>query len=229
VQTPQGFDYAALCAAYASCDPAGATDDAMMMEQAGHAVCVVDGDEKNRKLTTQADLVWMRAMMERVETRSGQGFDVHQLYEDEARKLMICGVEVASPLALRGHSDADVGLHALVDAMLGALGHGDIGQHFPPSDDRWKDVDSADFVAEAVRLMHASGGRLVNADITIIGEVPKIGPYREVMRARVAELLGVEEARVNIKATTTEKLGFTGRKEGLAAQALVNIETGGMK
>jgi len=161
------------------------------------------------------------------ETRIGQGVDVHQLYEDAARPLMICGVEVPSKLALRGHSDADVGLHALVDAMLGALGKGDIGQHFPPSDPQWKNADSADFVAEAVRLMQSAGGALINADLTIIGESPKIGPHRAAMQQRVAALLDVAPERINIKATTTEELGFTGRKEGLAAQAVVSIALGG--
>tara|TARA_B100001179_G_C18596132_1_gene407335 strand:- start:1312 stop:2439 length:1128 start_codon:yes stop_codon:yes gene_type:complete len=223
VQTPQGFDYAALCAAYEQLDGSGITDDAMVMEQAGHWVAVIEGDEANRKLTTAHD----RRDIHMKETRIGQGVDVHQLYEDAARPLMICGVEVPSKLALRGHSDADVGLHALVDAMLGALGKGDIGQHFPPSDPQWKNADSADFVAEAVRLMQSAGGALINADLTIIGESPKIGPHRAAMQQRVAALLDVAPERINIKATTTEELGFTGRKEGLAAQAVVSIALGG--
>jgi len=151
----------------------------------------------------------------------GQGFDVHRFGPGD--HIMLGNVRVPHNHGLIGHSDADVALHALIDALLGALGAGDIGVHFPPTDERWRGADSALFVAEARRLVEAAGGAIVNVDLTIIGERPRVGPFREAIRARVANLLGVAPARVNVKATTTEKLGFTGRGEGLAAQASATI------
>jgi 2-C-methyl-D-erythritol 4-phosphate cytidylyltransferase / 2-C-methyl-D-erythritol 2,4-cyclodiphosphate synthase len=193
------------------------------MEAAGLPVCFVQGDEANAKLTTPED--WERlSPRDALESRIGSGFDVHQLIEDENRALMLCGVEIPSPLALKGHSDADVGLHALVDALLGALGKGDIGEHFPPSDAQWKNADSADFVAEAMRLLKLQGAQLVNADITIIAETPKLMHHKAAMRRRVAQLLQTDEERINIKATTTEGLGFVGRAEGIAAQAVISVK-----
>ncbi len=224
VQTPQGFHYPELLAAHLATHGTEYTDDAAVMEAAGMPVTLVQGDEVNAKLTTPED--WAR-LAPAAETRIGQGYDVHALIEDDARPLVLCGVVVPSPLALKGHSDADVGLHALTDALLGAIGQGDIGEHFPPTDDRWKNADSSAFVAEALRLLRARGGRLMNADITIIAETPKLMAHKAAMRARVAELLEVTEDRINIKATTTEGLGFVGRKEGIAAQAVVSVLIGG--
>jgi 2-C-methyl-D-erythritol 2,4-cyclodiphosphate synthase len=153
--------------------------------------------------------------------RIGTGFDVHAMAE--GRKMIICGVDVPHELGLAGHSDADVGIHALCDAIYGALAEGDIGRHFPPSENTWKDADSARFLRHAAARIAARGGRLANADITIICERPKITPHASAMRARLAELLGVAEGRISVKATTTEKLGFTGRGEGIAAQAVVIV------
>ncbi len=217
-QTPQGFHYAEILAAHRAAVGKSLTDDAAVMQASDHAVFMVEGDAQNRKLTTPADWQTGENTM-----RIGQGYDVHRLIEDASRPLMICGVEIESPLALKGHSDADVGLHALVDAILGAIGAGDIGQHFPPSDAKWKNADSSSFVAHALRLMKQQGASISNADITIICERPKITPHRDAMRARVAALLEIEVSQVNIKATTTEGLGFTGRGEGIAAQAVVMV------
>ncbi len=164
------------------------------------------------------------------ETRMGLGVDVHQMlahdsYLDANAKVMrLCGVDVPSEHYLKGHSDADVGLHAITDALLGAAGEGDIGQHFPPSEKQWRDVDSAVFVEKAVELITKKQGRIVNVDVTLICEQPKIGSYRSAMQRKVADILGVAHSRVNIKATTTETLGFTGRGEGVAAQAVASVE-----
>ena len=153
--------------------------------------------------------------------RIGTGFDVHAFADD--RKLILCGIDVPHERGLTGHSDADVGIHALCDAIYGALAEGDIGRHFPPSEDTWKDADSARFLRHAAERIAARGGRLANADVTLICERPRIGPHGEAMRARLAELLGVSIGLVSVKATTTEKLGFTGRAEGIAAQAAVIV------
>lgn len=219
VQTPQGFSFSVILAAHRRFAGQAMTDDAALIEAAGGSVVTVEGEVENFKLTNAAD--WER--MYRMETRTGMGFDVHRLTEDAGRPLMLCGVEIASEWALEGHSDADVGLHALTDALLGALAAGDIGQHFPPSDPKWKNADSSAFVAEAMRLLAERGGQLNHADITLICEQPKIGPHRDAMRQKVAGLLHVDASRVSIKATTTEGLGFTGRGEGIAAQAVVTI------
>ena len=154
-------------------------------------------------------------------TVTGSGYDVHRLVPGD--EVTLCGVRIDCAYHIVGHSDADVGLHALTDALLGTIGAGDIGQHFPPSDPQWKDATSDRFVEHAVDLIKAHGGQVVHADITLICEHPKIGPHRDAMKSRVADLLGLENQRVNIKATTTEKLGFTGRGEGLAAQAIATV------
>ena len=221
-QTPQAFAFAPILDAHRNAKGREQTDDAALAEAADIALITVEGDAANRKLTTPEDWAWAMAQIGG-QMRVGQGYDVHRLMQDAARPLMLCGIDVPSELALEGHSDADAGLHALVDAILGAIGEGDIGQHFPPSDAKWKNADSAAFVAEAVRLMREKGYRLANADITLIAERPQISPYRDAMRARVAALLGVNESQVNIKATTTEGLGFEGRSEGIAAQAVVMV------
>jgi 2-C-methyl-D-erythritol 4-phosphate cytidylyltransferase/2-C-methyl-D-erythritol 2,4-cyclodiphosphate synthase len=224
-QTPQGFRYGDLLAAHRAAE-AEATDDAQLLELAGLSVALVRGDERNAKITFPEDLDRMERLMApqaqtQWETRVGAGFDVHRLVA--GRKLILCGVEVAHELGLDGHSDADVGIHALCDAIYGALGEGDIGRHFPPSEAEWKDADSARFLRHAAERVRLRGGRFVNADVTLICERPKIGPHAAAMIARLAELMGVEPARVGVKATTTERLGFAGRGEGIAAQAAVSL------
>ena len=176
------------------------------------------GDEDNLKVTTEDDLRrGERLLAGASETRTGFGFDVHRFCE--GNQVMLCGVAVPHDQGLLGHSDADVGLHALTDALLGAIGAGDIGSHFPPSDPRWRGAPSEVFLRHAAALVGQAGGAIVNVDVTLICERPKIGPHREAMRGRIAELLAVPAARVSVKATTTEELGFTGRREGIAAQA----------
>lgn len=220
-QTPQAFRYGDLLAAHRAAQ-GEATDDAQLLEFAGISVALVRGDERNAKITFPEDLERMeRLMAAQWETRVGTGFDVHRLVA--GRKLVLCGVEVAYALGLDGHSDADVGIHALCDAIYGALGEGDIGRHFPPSEAEWKDADSARFLRHAAERVRARGGRLVNADVTLICERPRIGPHAPAMIARLAELLGVDAVRVGVKATTTERLGFAGRGEGIAAQAAVSL------
>ncbi len=198
------------------------TDDAAVAESAGLAVALVRGTEENFKVTTPDDLARAeRLLAAEMETRVGTGFDVHRLVPGD--HVTLCGVRIPHDRALEGHSDADVALHALTDAILGALAAGDIGSHFPPSDPQWKGADSALFLRHAVDLVRARGGRIAHADVTIICERPKVGPHREAMRARLAELLGVTPDRASVKATTTEKLGFTGRGEGIAAQAVATV------
>jgi 2-C-methyl-D-erythritol 4-phosphate cytidylyltransferase/2-C-methyl-D-erythritol 2,4-cyclodiphosphate synthase len=216
-QTPQAFRYAALAAAHAAGDE-GATDDAALLEAAGQRVALVPGGEANIKITWPEDLTRVEAHLSpRLIPRMGTGFDVHRLVE--GRPLILCGVTVPHALGLDGHSDADVGIHALCDAIYGALAEGDIGRWFPPSEAEWKDADSARFLRHAAGRIAARGGVLANADVTLICERPKIAPHAQAMRARLAELLGVDIEAVSVKATTTERLGFPGRGEGIAAQA----------
>ncbi len=222
-QTPQAFRAAALRAAYAAC-PADAspTDDAAVVERHGGKVVLTPGDPMLFKLTYPEDFAMAEAMLAAARvTRIGQGFDVHQFGPGDA--VWLCGVRVAHGQGLVGHSDADVGLHALTDALLGAMGLGDIGDHFPPTDPKWKGADSAVFLRHAGHLIAERGGSIVNVDVTLICEAPKIKPHREVMRARIAGLLGIDVSRVSVKATTTEQLGFTGRGEGIAAQAVAAV------
>ena len=220
-QTPQGFRYAELVAAHAGAS-GEATDDAQLLEWAGHSVALVPGHESNVKITFPEDLARVEAsLLPRLLPRVGTGFDVHRLVP--GRPLVLCGVTVPHELGLDGHSDADVGIHALCDAIYGALGEGDIGTHFPPSQMKWKDADSAQFLIHAAQRIAARGGVLVNADVTLICERPKIGPHAAAMRARLAELMGVDVSKVGVKATTTERLGFTGRGEGIACQTAVSL------
>ncbi|MGH6718073.1 MAG: 2-C-methyl-D-erythritol 2,4-cyclodiphosphate synthase, partial [Alphaproteobacteria bacterium] len=223
-QTPQGFRFDVLLAAHRRMAGQDLADDAAVAAAAGHDVVVVPGDEANIKVTGPGDLERARRWLGAGETRTGMGFDVHRFGPGD--HVMLGGVRVPHDHGLLGHSDADVVLHALVDALLGAIGGGDIGQHFPPSDARWRGAASALFVAEARRRVAAAGGEVVNVDLTIIGERPRIGPHRAAVAQRIAELLGVPAARVNVKATTTEGLGFTGRGEGLAAQAIATVRLG---
>ncbi len=224
-QTPQGFRFGLLLdlhRAAAQGDATGATDDASVLEAAGHDVALVPGHEDNIKITWPEDLARMeRILSPLLMPRVGTGFDVHVLAE--GRRLVLCGVEVAHERGLSGHSDADVGIHALCDAIYGALAEGDIGRHFPPSDMTYKDMDSAIFLRHAAGRVAARGGRIANVDVTLICERPKIAPHAGAMMARLAVLLGVEVERVSVKATTTERLGFTGRMEGIAAQAVATV------
>ena len=224
-QTPQAFRRQRLAEAYAAWSAeADPTDDAAVIEAVGGQVTLVPGDPMLMKLTWPEDF----EMAERLAggarvTRIGQGYDAHRFGPGDA--VWLCGVRIAHDQALVGHSDADVGLHALTDALLGAIGQGDIGDHFPPSDPRWKGASSDRFLTHAIELVRAAGGRVINADVTLVCEAPKIKPHREAMRTGLAELLGVPISAVSVKATTTEGMGFTGRREGLAAQAVVSIET----
>jgi 2-C-methyl-D-erythritol 4-phosphate cytidylyltransferase/2-C-methyl-D-erythritol 2,4-cyclodiphosphate synthase len=223
-QTPQAFRFSLLLDLHRSAT-GGATDDAAILEAAGRSVALVTGSEDNIKLTYPEDLNRLhRVLMAPAAAllpRVGTGYDVHALAP--GRRLMLCGVEVPHEQGLAGHSDADVGIHALCDAIYGALAEGDIGRHFPPSEAAWKDADSARFLAHAAARIVARGGVLANADVTLICERPKITPHAPRMIGRLAELLGVEASRVSVKATTTERLGFTGRMEGIAAQAAVMV------
>ena len=217
VQTPQAFRYSEILAAHRAWPgEATAGDDAQVARAAGLTVALVEGDERLRKLTFAKDF-----MDAPPAPRIGTGFDVHRLAEDE--ELWLCGVRIEHERGLSGHSDADVGLHAVVDAVLGAAAAGDIGQHFPPSDPQWRGAPSSRFVEHAVALARAAGFSVGNVDVTLICEAPKIGPHRDAMRARLADLLGVGIEAVNVKATTTERLGFTGRGEGIAAQAVATL------
>jgi 2-C-methyl-D-erythritol 4-phosphate cytidylyltransferase/2-C-methyl-D-erythritol 2,4-cyclodiphosphate synthase len=222
-QTPQAFRFGTILDLHrAHASAAGATDDAALFERAGLPVAVVPGHEDNIKLTYSEDAMRLeRILAVPLEPRTGTGFDVHVL--EAGRRLMLCGIEVPHEKGLAGHSDADVGLHALCDAIYGALGEGDIGRHFPPSEATWKDADSARFLRHAAERIAARGGRLVNADVTLICERPKITPHAPAMIARLAALLGVGSDRISVKATTTERLGFTGRGEGIAAQAVATV------
>ena len=220
-QTPQAFRYHLLRALHGSGE-AAATDDAALLEAAGHPVAIVPGAEDNIKLTYPEDIVRLeRAFSPGLSPRTGTGFDVHAA--EPGRALVLCGIAVAHDWGLAGHSDADVGIHALCDAIYGALAEGDIGRHFPPSEAEWKDADSARFLRHAAGRIEARGGRLANADVTLICERPKITPYAASMAGRLAELLAVDVGRISVKATTTERLGFTGRGEGIAAQAVATV------
>jgi 2-C-methyl-D-erythritol 4-phosphate cytidylyltransferase/2-C-methyl-D-erythritol 2,4-cyclodiphosphate synthase len=222
-QTPQGFRFTEILAAHVAAETAGIsmTDDAAVAEWAGLPVALVAGAETNRKLTTAEDLAMPENAGIAPDVRTGQGFDVHRFAPGD--HLWLCGVRLAHTHTLEGHSDADVALHALTDALLGAIGAGDIGQHFPDTDVRWKGAPSRLFLEEALRLVRAHGGSIGNVDVTILCETPKIAPHRAAMRRRIAEILGLEEVRVSVKATTTEGLGFTGRREGIAALATATV------
>lgn len=223
-QTPQAFRRNTLLAAYAAwpADRGEPTDDAGVVEQAGGRIVLTAGDPLLMKLTYPEDFTMAEALA--AETRVtciGQGFDAHRFGPGDG--VWLCGVKIAHDKTLIGHSDADAGLHALTDALLGAIGEGDIGDHFPPTDPQWKGVDSAVFLQHAAQLIADRGGRIVNVDVTLICERPRIKAHRAAMRARLADLLGLPEVRVSVKATTTEQMGFTGREEGLAAQAIAAV------
>lgn len=227
-QTPQGFAFAPLLAAYrAHAGPAD--DDVAVARAAGLDVTITQGDEDNLKLTWPADLARAEAILDRgrpqggaqMDIRTGNGFDVHRFGPGDG--VWLCGVRIPHDRALQGHSDADVGLHALTDAIYGALAEGDIGRHFPPSDPQWKGAESHIFLRHAAELAASRGFRLTHADVTLICERPKIGPHADAMRAALARILEIEVARISVKATTSERLGFTGREEGIAALATATL------
>ena len=225
VQTPQAFRFPDILEAHRSwASDVLATDDAQVARAAGLRVVAVTGDEVLEKITLPGDFARAeRRLAERMISRTGLGFDVHRLEAGE--ELWLGGVLIPHDRGLSGHSDADVALHALTDALLGAIGAGDIGTHFPPSDPQWRGAPSARFLAHAAELIAAGGGIIDHVDLTLICEFPRIGPYREQMRGRIAELLRLPARRVSIKATTTERLGFAGRGEGIAAQAAATVRT----
>jgi 2-C-methyl-D-erythritol 4-phosphate cytidylyltransferase/2-C-methyl-D-erythritol 2,4-cyclodiphosphate synthase len=222
-QTPQGFHFDEILAAHRAAIGRELTDDAAVAEAAGLVPLIVDGSEDNLKVTTHEDLAAAERLIatRQGDIRVGQGFDVHPFVPGD--HLWICGVRIPHGVSLSGHSDADVGLHALTDAVLGAIGAGDIGMHFPPSDPRWRGAASDQFLSHAADLVRARGGAVAAVDVTVICERPKIAPYRAAMVERIAAVLGIAPDRVSVKATTTEKLGFTGRAEGIAAQAVATV------
>ncbi|WP_430445493.1 bifunctional 2-C-methyl-D-erythritol 4-phosphate cytidylyltransferase/2-C-methyl-D-erythritol 2,4-cyclodiphosphate synthase [Sphingorhabdus contaminans] len=219
VQTPQAFHFDAILDAHRSWTGEEPTDDARMLMAMNGKVRIVPGSERLSKFTFSTDFAG-NDMTPTI--RSGTGFDVHRLVAGE--ELWLCGIRIAHDKGLSGHSDADVAIHALTDAILGALALGDIGDHFPPSDPQWKGASSDRFLKHAMTLAKNEGYVLANADVTIICEAPKIGPHRQAMRIRLSEIMGAELSRISVKATTTELLGFTGRGEGIAAQAIVTFE-----
>jgi len=223
VQTPQGFRFDVILEAHREADPeSGFSDDAAVAAAAGYEIAIVPGDPQNVKLTNPEDFFAAERLLEtHLETRTGQGFDVHAFAPGDG--VWLCGIKVSHEMRLAGHSDADVALHALTDAILGAIADGDIGEHFPPTDSKWKDFASEGFLRDAVRRVGALGGRVVNLDVTIICEQPKVGPHRAAMREKIAEIAGIAASRVSVKATTSERLGFTGRGEGVAALALATV------
>ena len=223
-QTPQVFRFAALLAAHRNAAELGCseetalTDDAAVAERAGLKLVMVAGHEDNTKITTMDDLAGAVA----TETRTALGYDVHMFAPGDA--VMLGGVAVPHSYALAGHSDADVALHALTDAILGTIGAGDIGKHFPPSDQKWRGASSDRFLQYAVELLGSRGGRIIHLDLTLVCEAPRIGPHRDAIIASIARIAGINPDRVSVKATTTEGLGFTGRREGIAAQAVATVE-----
>lgn len=224
-QTPQAFRHRTIVDAYAAWPvDETATDEAAVLERAGGSVLIIKGDPRLMKLTYPEDFAMAEALITR-QTRVGQGFDAHRW--GPGSSVWLCGVEIPHDQTLIGHSDADAGLHALTDAILGAMGDGDIGDHFPPTDPQWRGASSDRFLIHAVERLAARGGRLINVDVTLICERPKVKPHRQAMRERLAELLSLPLDAVSVKATTTEAMGFTGRGEGLAAQALATIELTG--
>lgn len=232
IQTPQAFQFDLILSAHRQAAEAGIvdlTDDGAVAEWAGHPLHIFEGEPDNLKLTTPADFEKAERMLsplpETYETRTGTGFDVHAFAPGD--HVWLNGVRIAHDRSLSGHSDADVGLHALTDAVLGAVGAGDIGEHFPPSDPQWKGASSELFLRHAARLVAERGGTIANLDVTLLCEAPKIGPHRQAMRQRIAEIVGIDMDRVGVKATTMEGLGFIGRHEGMAAIASATVRLPG--
>lgn len=219
-QTPQGFRFDKILGAHRWAAGKDYTDDAAVMEAFGYPVTVVPGAESNIKVTTMDDLARLTETIS--EVRMGQGFDAHKFADGDG--VWLCGLKIPHTKGLDGHSDADVALHAATDAILGAIGDGDIGHHFPPSNPEYRGASSDRFIRHAHDLLKKRGGKLIHLDLTIICERPKVGPHRAQMVARVAEILGIPASRVSVKATTTEGMGFTGRQEGIAAQAVATVQ-----
>ncbi|MCC3306069.1 bifunctional 2-C-methyl-D-erythritol 4-phosphate cytidylyltransferase/2-C-methyl-D-erythritol 2,4-cyclodiphosphate synthase [Sneathiella sp. HT1-7] len=226
-QTPQAFAFAPILAAHRTFAGENLTDDTALAERAGIEVAMVEGDPANFKITTPEDIEKAHNMITKslIDVRTGLGFDVHAFEEGDS--VWLGGVSIPYDKRLKGHSDADVALHALTDALLGAIGAGDIGLHFPPTDAKWKGASSDLFLRHAADLVGKKGGVINHVDLTIICEAPRIGPHRVAMQKRIAETLRIDAERVSIKGTTTEKLGFTGRGEGIAAQAVVTVRLPG--
>ncbi|MGD0143461.1 MAG: bifunctional 2-C-methyl-D-erythritol 4-phosphate cytidylyltransferase/2-C-methyl-D-erythritol 2,4-cyclodiphosphate synthase [Rhizomicrobium sp.] len=221
-QTPQGFRFESILAAHRRFADVAVTDDMALAELAGLKIAAVDGEEVNMKITAGEDFAHAERLLAGAsEFRTGSGIDAHRFVAGD--HVWLCGIRIPHEAGLEGHSDADAGLHALTDAILGALGAGDIGLHFPSDDPKWRGAPSSKFLAHAAELVRSAGGSIVHADVTLICERPKITPHREAMRARIAEILGLDVARISVKATTTDGMGFTGRREGLAAQAVATI------
>ncbi len=225
IQTPQAFEFDTILNLHRQHADKSLTDDAALCEIAGPTVKIIAGEKGNFKVTHPEDLTLMeQSIAARCgDIRTGTGYDVHKLVEQSGRKLMICGIELQHSHVLEGHSDADVGLHALTDALLATICDGDIGIHFKPTDARWKNADSSKFLRHAADLIAAQGGIISHVDVTIICEAPKIGPHRDAMRVKIGEILALPLNRVSVKATTTEGLGFTGRREGIAAEAVATV------
>lgn len=220
-QTPQGFDFAQILAAHEA-HPGGAADDVAVARAAGMEVAIVPGDEANLKITTHGDFTRAANHLRgNMDVRLGNGFDVHAF--EDGDHVILCGVKIPHTQKLKGHSDADVGMHAVTDALYGALAEGDIGRHFPPSDPQWKGADSALFLRHAVDLARARGYAIGNIDLTLICERPKITPHAPEMITRMSDVMGLDPSRVSVKATTSEQLGFTGRQEGIAALATATL------
>ncbi len=223
-QTPQGFRFADILAAHREHAARDVTDDVEIAVLAGISVEAVAGEETNLKVTTEKDFTLAETLLGG-DTVTAMGFDAHRFSPGD--HVWLCGVKIPHDHGLTGHSDADAGLHALTDALLGCIGAGDIGQHFPPGDERWRGAPSWKFLAHAAALVTEKGGRILHCDVTLICERPKIGPHRDAMRTRIAEILGLDRTRISVKATTTEGMGYTGRGEGLAAQAVATVRLPG--
>ncbi len=221
-QTPQGFTFAKILAAHRDHAQEEVTDDVALAELAGLKVQMVEGEEKNIKVTRKEDFALAETLLGAGDVRTATGYDVHKFKDGD--HIWLCGLKIPHSHGLEGHSDADVGLHAITDALLGCIGEGDIGQHFTPSDERWRGAASWKFLDHAASLVAAKGGVINHVDVTIICERPKVGPQRDAMKAKIAEILKIDSSRVSVKATTTEGLGFTGRREGIAAQAIATVK-----
>ena len=224
-QTPQGFHFDAILKAHRA-NNAPAADDVEVARRAGLEVAIVDGDERNLKITRSEDFARAALALKgshMIDIRMGNGYDVHAF--EPGNEVILCGVPIAHTAQLKGHSDADVAMHAITDALYGAIAEGDIGRHFPPSDPQWKDAESAMFLLHAAQLVRSQGFAIGNIDCTIICELPKIGPHAAAMQANLAKIIDIEQTRISVKATTSERLGFTGRQEGIAAIATAALQT----